>query len=186
MQVVAHRANSITLVQQALDWGCDYAEVDVWENRAGQLLVTRNPEAGGDLLEDVLALPIGLYLDVREASAALVARLVAGRGRTVVWSSTPYLARLREFDPALPVMPQAESAENLEAVLTLLKPGAVAFDERDFEEPLIRRAKQAGARVFVDRLRELDQPWHWAKAWEAGADAIQTDRPRELLRTLGR
>lgn len=186
MQVIAHRANSLALVQQAQDWGCDYAEIDVWEDAGGRLLITRHPDAGGDSLESVLALPIGLYVDVRQASAATLAQLLAGRERTVIWSDTAFLDRLHEFDATLPVMPQAGSAENLEDVLRRLKPRAVAFDQRDFTEPLIRRAKQAGAQVFVDRLREHDQPWHWDAAWKSGADAIQTDRPRELLRSLGR
>ena len=186
MQVIAHRANSLALVKQALDWGCDYAEVDVWENAAGELMVTRNVEAGGDSLDSILTLPIGLYLDVRHASANTIARALAGRERTVIWSPLSYLQRLHEFDAALPVMPQAESEEHLAAALHHLKPAAVAFDHRDFTPSLISRAQKAGARIFVDRLREHDQPWRWEAAWQAGADAIQTDRPRELLRSLGR
>ena len=186
MQVIAHRANSLDLVKQALDWGCDYAEVDVWEDPTGQLIITRQPDTGADLLESILALPVGLYLDVRHASASTLAGALAGRDRTVIWSSADFLERLHEFDSTLPVMPQAASEQHLITAIARLKPTAVAFDHRDFTAPLIGRAQQAGARIFVDRLREHDQPWHWEAAWQAGADAIQTDRPRELLRSLGR
>jgi glycerophosphoryl diester phosphodiesterase len=44
--------------------------------------------------------------------------------------------------------------------------------------------KQAGARVYVDRLGKADNPEAWQAAIDQGADGIQTDNPAALLKYL--
>lgn len=180
MQVIAHRMNSLALARQAVDLGCDFAEIDVWEKSPGAFEVTRAAADPGEELAAFLTLPIGLYVDAKGGDPGRLANQLGARERTVVWSPDDAF-----LDRTKLCMPQAVSAENLARVLAHT-PRHVAFDHRDFTAELVALAKAAGALVFVDRLRENDNPWKWEEAQQMGADGIQTDRPRELLKWLGR
>lgn len=173
--------NSLALVNQAIDLGCDFAEIDVWENE--EFLVARAAAQPGDPLAAILARPIGLYIDFKSGRAPQLAQLLEGRDKTLVWAND--LQQLAAL-PGANVMPQAIDEASLHAVLTRFSPTHIAFDDHDFTPALVAVAKAAGAKVFVDRLRESDNPWKWEEAQQWGADGIQTDRPRELLQWLGR
>jgi glycerophosphoryl diester phosphodiesterase len=182
MQVIAHRMNSLAQVRQALDWQCHFAEVDVWE-QGGEFRMGRSAETALEPLAEALALPIGLYLDLKQGDPSRLAALLTARtSPTVVWA--PSLELLRPLRPY--ALPQAGSQEELTLAIAALAPQQVAFDHRDFTPELITLAQNAGAKIFVDRFRENDNPWKWQEARDLGARAIQTDRPRELLQWLNR
>jgi glycerophosphoryl diester phosphodiesterase len=65
-----------------------------------------------------------------------------------------------------------------------LHPKVLAFDSHDFLPEVIAVARQAGVQIYVDRLGAADNAEAWQAAIDAGADGIQTDKPRELVEFL--
>ncbi|HYV62952.1 MAG TPA: glycerophosphodiester phosphodiesterase family protein [Bryobacteraceae bacterium] len=51
-------------------------------------------------------------------------------------------------------------------------------------DDVIRVAREAGVKIFVDRLGPADNEAAWRDAIARGADGIQTDRPAELIQFL--
>ena len=183
MQVIAHRANTRAALEEALALGCDYAEVDVYTVAGGQLIVTRDPVQSGALeLAEILSLPIGLYLDVKQADAATLALALRGRPRTVVWGSNGYLAELLALDAHLGRDAAGAIGGTSGGSLALVDAARGGVCGVDFGPELVERALAAGAQIFVDRLGEHDTEEHWERARQLGATAIQTDRPADLLR----
>ncbi len=140
-----------------------------------------------EALELARASKIGIYVDVKNASAAdLVSHIEAFQmsERVVIYCGLPLAKQLLALNPILKVMPEAFSVERAKTLLEQLHPKVLAFDKRDFTPDVIALAKAAGVRIYVDRLDAADTPEAWQAAVDAGADGIQTDRPRELVEFL--
>ena len=202
--VIAHRAahaghpeNSLAAIRAAIALGVDFVELDVRTAADGTLVLKHDALAPGDVglarFDDALALLEGsktdLYLDWKTATAEAIARSLKRHGmagRAVVYGSVEKLAALQKLEPAARVMPEAVSIEHLQKTIQMLHPRVIAFDRRDFVDPVIAVAKAAKLDVFVDRLGPDDNAAAWSDAIRRGATGIQTDKPEELMALLRR
>lgn len=203
-RVIAHRGahaghpeNSLAAVRAGIAMGVHYVELDVRTAADGTLVLKHDALAPEDVglarFDDALALLAGaktdLYLDWKAATAEAIAESLRRHGmtqRAVVYGSVEKLAALQKLEPAVRVMPEAVSVERLRKTMETLHPRVVAFDRRDFVDPVIAVAKGAGMEVYVDRLGADDNETAWLDAWRRGATGIQTDKPEELLALLRR
>ena len=127
---------------------------------------------------------IGVYVDVKDAGAAVLATHIESHGmadRVVMYCGIGLGKQLATLNPKLKIMPEASSVEHVTVVVEELHPFVVAFDARDFTAPIIAVVKRAGAKIYVDRMGSTDAPEGWQSAIDSGADGIQTDRPGELV-----
>jgi glycerophosphoryl diester phosphodiesterase len=131
---------------------------------------------------------IGIYADTKDASpAALLGKLkkFGMLSHTVVFGyHLEFFEGVAKLNPDVWIMPEAKNETVLRELLREFKLKVVAFDAGDFKEPLIAMTKQAGAKIYVDRLGKADNPESWQAAIDQGADGIQTDHPAELLKYL--
>ena len=203
-RVIAHRGahaghpeNSLAAVRAGIEMGVHYVELDVRTAPDGTLVLKHDALAPGDVglarFDEALALlapsKTDLYLDWKAATAEALVEYLRRHGmtqRAVVYGSVEKLAALQKLEPAVRVMPEAVSVEHLRKTLETLHPRVIAFDRRDFNDPVIAVAKAARVDIFVDRLGADDNEAAWLDAWRRGATGIQTDKPKELLALLRR
>jgi glycerophosphoryl diester phosphodiesterase len=130
---------------------------------------------------------IGVYVDVKNASARDLVSHIDGHGMTghvVIYCGLNLAKAIQDLNPELKVMPESNSVEHTRLLLEQLHPKVIAFGARDFTPDVIAAAKQASAEIYVDRMGPTDAPEGWQSAIDAGADGIQTDRPGPLVEYL--
>lgn len=133
---------------------------------------------------------IGIYADTKDAAPeALLGALKKYHmlSHTVIYGyNMEFYKGVAKLDPDAWIMPEAVHHDQpaLQDLLQEFHLKVVAFSAGDFKEPLISMTKQAGAKIYVDRLGNADNPVAWQAAIDAGADGIQTDRPAGLLKYL--
>ena len=130
---------------------------------------------------------IGIYVDVKNASASDLVSHIDGHGmsgRVVIYCGLNLAKQIQALNPKLKVMPEASSVDRAMTLIEQLHPKVLAFDARDFVPEIIAVVKQAGIQIYVDRLGPADKPEIWQAAIDSGADGIQTDKPRELVKYL--
>lgn len=130
---------------------------------------------------------IGVYIDSKrispaDAIAAIERHQMADH--VVIYGAPAYLKEIAASRPRLKVMPEAGSPQHLKNMLDAMPLKVVAFDNRDFNDPTLEIARQAGVEIYVDRLGPADNPQFWQDAIDRGATGIQTDRPAELVAYL--
>jgi glycerophosphoryl diester phosphodiesterase len=130
---------------------------------------------------------IGIYVDVKNASAQDLVTHIDGHGMTdhvVIYCRPNLCKQIEDLNPKLKVMPESNSVEHSKMLIDLLHPKVIAFGAGDFKPEVIAVVKQANAGVYVDRMGTTDAPEGWQSAIDAGADGIQTDRPGPLVEYL--
>ncbi len=130
---------------------------------------------------------IGVYVDCKYiAPANLVNALEEANmsDRVVIYGGAEFLKQVAALRPELKIMPEAGSIERLQSLLAAIPLKVVAFDARDFLDPVIAVARKARADVYVDRLGPADTEASWQDAIDRGATGIQTDHPVELAAYL--
>jgi glycerophosphoryl diester phosphodiesterase len=130
---------------------------------------------------------IGIYVDVKQASAKDLVEHIDGHGMTdhvVIYAGLRLSKEIEALNPKLKVMPESDSVENVKKLIEELHPKVIAFGARDWKPEIIRLAKEAHADVYVDRMGITDAPAGWQSAIDEGANGIQTDRPAELVKYL--
>jgi glycerophosphoryl diester phosphodiesterase len=147
-------------------------------------------KVGLPTLDDFLKAVAGkvdLYFDAKAiAPEALAAALekYGVVGRTVVYGSSDYLARLKAINPRIRLLAPLESAEQIEALARELKPYAMDANWEILSRDLISRCHTLGIQVFSDALGQHERIEDYQKAMGWGIDAIQTDQPLRLLRAI--
>ncbi len=140
--------------------------------------------------DDVLAFArgrVGLYVDVKQAAAADLIDAIERRGmaaQVAIYGGFDLLREISRLRPDLLLLPEAFSVENVGKIAAAWKPRVIAFDARDFFDPVVAAALAAKAEIWVDRLGAQDQPRYWQDAIDRGAAGIQTDHPKELVEFL--
>ena len=155
--------------------------------------IKKGPEFAGtkvpsfDQVLDLARGKIGIYVDVKNASASDLVTHIDGHGMTdhvVIYCGPSLCKQIEELNPKLKVMPESNSVEHSRMVVDLLHPKVIAFGAEDWKPEVVAVAKQANAEVYVDRMGDTDAPEGWQSAIDAGADGIQTDRPAALVAYL--
>jgi glycerophosphoryl diester phosphodiesterase len=155
--------------------------------------VKSGPEFAGtripafDQVLDLARGKIGIYVDVKNASAQDLVSHIDGHGMTdhvVIYCSLSLAKQIQALNPKLKVMPESNSVEHATLLVEQLHPKVLAYGARDFTAEIIAVAKRANADVYVDRMGPTDAPEGWQAAIDAGADGIQTDRPGALVEYL--
>jgi glycerophosphoryl diester phosphodiesterase len=130
---------------------------------------------------------IGIYVDVKYASAADLVNHIDGHGMTddvVIYCGLGLAKQILELNPELKVMPESSTADHAKVLIDQLHPRVIAFDAKDFVPEIISVVKGSGVQIYVDRMGLTDAPEGWQSAIDAGADGIQTDRPGPLVEYL--
>jgi glycerophosphoryl diester phosphodiesterase len=213
---LAHAENTIPAFEEAIRVGADFIEVDVRTSVDGKLVLSHDAtvdrctngkgrvaemtfeqlealDAGGakipsfDQVLDLARGKIGIYVDVKNASAADLVSHIDGHAMTdhvVIYCGANLCKQIVDLNPKLKVMPESASVEHARMLIGLLHPKVIAFDAKDFAPSIIVIAKEAHAEIYVDRMGKTDAPEGWQSAIDAGADGIQTDRPGPLVEYL--
>lgn len=127
---------------------------------------------------------IGIYVDLKAADPAVVARMLeqAGMAGDAVWyAGTGPLRKVREVCPKCIPMPDPGEEKNLPRVVSLLSPSVVASSWDNLTPGLVARTHEAGALLFVDDGGAET----WEKMLSMGVDGIQTDEVKGLVALLG-
>jgi glycerophosphoryl diester phosphodiesterase len=132
---------------------------------------------------------VGVYLDKsgRIPASALVDAIRAHGDlqSTVIYADPATLEELLRTEPQtirmLPRPPQ--NLGDMPDVVTRMAPAVFGAALRDVTPEKVAACHAIGAKVFVNVLSK-DEPSGWAQAIECGADALETDRPREALAYL--
>lgn len=135
---------------------------------------------------DALGEKTGAYLDAKDIPPeSLLAAMRTHRllGRSVVYQSEQYLAKLRALDANVRAMPPLRSAADFERVAAT-KPFAVDANWQALSEELIGRLHSAGIKVFSDALGRNETVEKYLQAIGWGIDVIQTDHPLRVLRAV--
>jgi glycerophosphoryl diester phosphodiesterase len=130
---------------------------------------------------------IGIYLDVKQASAKDIVSHIDRHGMTdhvVIYAGLALSKEIQALNPKLKVMPESENVDTVKRLIKELQPKVIAFSAHDWKPEIIRLAKEAQAEVYVDRMGSTDSPAGWQAAIDEGADGIQTDRPAGLVQYL--
>ena len=130
---------------------------------------------------------IGIYVDVKNASATDLVSHIDGHGMTdhvVIYCKLDLAKQILALNPRLKVMPESRTVDNVHLLVEQLHPKVIAYGAGDFTPEIIAAAKQAHAAIYVDRMGNTDGPEGWQSAIDAGADGIQTDRPGPLVAYL--
>jgi glycerophosphoryl diester phosphodiesterase len=128
-----------------------------------------------------------VYVDVKNASPEALLAALESTGmtdRVVVYAGLEYLKRLQSMKSSIRVMPESVSVPVMHRILNELKPKVIAFSASDWQDDIIKLARDAGADLFVDRLGKDDNSSAWQDAVDRGATGIQTDHPAELVKFL--
>ncbi len=129
----------------------------------------------------------GIYVDSKAISAkALIEALESQKmlDKVVVYGGVNLLKEVQALRPQVRIMPESVNLTVVQQIVTELKPQVIAFGARDFQDDIIRVARDSGAGVFVDRLGSDDTEKSWQDAIDRGATGIQTDHPAELVQYL--
>jgi len=155
--------------------------------------IKSGPEFAGTKIptfDDVLDLArgkIGVYVDVKHASAQDLVSHIDGHGMTenvVIYCGLNLAKQIQELNPKLKVMPESVNLEHAKVLIDQLHPKVIAFGAGDFTPEIIAVVKQGNAKIYVDRMGTTDNPEGWQAAIDAGADGIQTDLPGPLVEYL--
>jgi len=159
--------------------------LDAGIKRGPEFARTRIPTF--DEVLDLAGGRIGIYVDVKYATAADLVSHIQAHGMTdnvVMYCGLPLAKQILSLNSNLKVMPEASTVEHARTLLDELHPKVIAFDAKDFTPGIISVVRNAGTRIYVDRMGPTDDPEGWQAAIDAGADGIQTDRPGPLVEFL--
>ncbi|GGG87574.1 hypothetical protein GCM10011585_34590 [Edaphobacter dinghuensis] len=126
---------------------------------------------------------INVYVDTKYADPQqLIDTIVRHdmQDHVVIYGNPFFLYEVHKIRPTLKVMPEALSPDICKLFVRAMQLQVIAFDASDFKDPVIACAKDANAKIFVDRLGDADNPEAWQKAIDEGAAGIQTNLPAEL------
>jgi len=138
---------------------------------------------------------IGVYLDLKDAPVADMARLIAARGmeRQVMWYAGPAeFDKLRQCCPSCIPAPDPGPLQNLPPLIERFSPEVVTTVWEHHSAAMVVTCHAAGAMVIPDEdfgavradLAAGKTPRCWVEAVAWGSDGIQTDAPEELIAFL--
>lgn len=130
---------------------------------------------------------INVYVDTKDADAQQLVDAIVRKDmqdHVVIYGNPFFLYEVHKIRPALKVMPEALSPDICKLFVRAMRLEVIAFDAGDFRDPVIGCARDAHARIFVDRLGDADTPETWQSAIDLGAAGIQTNLPAELASYL--
>ena len=130
---------------------------------------------------------INVYVDTKYADPQQLIDTIMHhdmQDHVVIYGNPFFLYDVHKINPALKVMPEAITSDICKFLVRGYQPKVIAFDANDFKDDVIGCAKQANAKIYVDRLGDADNPETWQKAIDQGADGIQTNLPGELAQYL--
>jgi glycerophosphoryl diester phosphodiesterase len=126
---------------------------------------------------------INVYVDTKYADPQQLVDTIVRHDmldHVVIYGNPFFLYEVHKIRPTLKVMPEAITPDICKLLVRAMQPQVIAFDAHDFTGPVIGCAKDAKAKIYVDRLGDADNPETWQKAIDLGAAGIQTNLPAEL------
>lgn len=213
VRIIAHRGNSAVLPENSMaafrsatTLGAHMIELDVWLSREGVPVVIhdetvdrtttgRGPVSALSLeqlrrlaipeLEDVLALPVAVNVEIKTAAAVQpVVDLVFGRKDVLVSSfDLEALDFLRRLAPELPLGYLSSKSDCDTALERAIAAGAFSFHlpRTAVSARLVERAHASKLRVLA---YTVDQAAEGRRLFELGVDGIFTNDPARMLAIL--
>lgn len=129
----------------------------------------------------------GFYFDAKDIAPEELAEALARHEvveEAVVYGGETLLAKLKEINPRIRVMPGLDDPAELDPAAARLKPFAFDVKWDILSEELIARCHAAGALVFSDSVGRHDNAADMLQAMEQGIDLIQTDQPMRFWRAV--
>jgi len=143
------------------------------------------------LLGEELALAkdrIGIYLDWKDAEPETVVRLLQEFDMTrdvLVHADEDICRRVRALDASVPLMPGADSVEEVRALAKSLQPEVIEVRWRSFSEEAVRVCHDLGILCATSLAGGRgDTAEEMRRAVAARVDMIETDEPEMLLEVL--
>jgi glycerophosphoryl diester phosphodiesterase len=130
---------------------------------------------------------INVYVDTKYADPQQLVDTIVHhdmQDHVVIYGNPFFLYEVHKIRPTLKVMPETISPDICKFMVRAMQPQVLAFDANDFKDGVIGCAKDANAKIYVDRLGDADNPETWQKAIDLGAAGIQTNLPAELATYL--
>jgi glycerophosphoryl diester phosphodiesterase len=161
-------------------------KLDLGAGYAPQWKGTRVPS-----FEEILQLckgKIGIYLDLKAASVPQLVKIIKeyNMERNIVWyipaNRTREINQLAEVCPNCILMPDAGKEDNVNEIISRLKPDVLATDMGSLSEGYVTKAHDGFALVFCDEDKGTTDEWAKMISWKT--DGIQTDDPEGLIRFL--
>ena len=130
---------------------------------------------------------VGLYFDAKAIDPKTLAAALDKYGvleRTVVYGSPSFLARVKEANPKIKLLPPLYSPAAIEAMARELQPYAFDTEWNLLSPELIAKCHGLGIKVFSDALGDHEKIEEYQKVMDWGIDLIQTDHPLRLFRAI--
>jgi glycerophosphoryl diester phosphodiesterase len=130
---------------------------------------------------------IQLYVDAKDIAPEALVQALERHGlidRAVVYQNATYLEKLKAIAPRLRRMPPLRDPSKLEEIMKRVDPYAFDTNWTILSKSLIDRCHARGVKVFSDALGNHETIAHYQRAIAEGIDAIQTDHPLRVLRSI--
>ncbi|HEY9257928.1 hypothetical protein, partial [Chitinophaga sp.] len=103
-----------------------------------------------------------------------------------------FATQLREWNPALPIMPRAHNVKEINEILTMGKFPVIHVDDSFYTDSLMQRITHSGTRIWINALgkyddmegQQADSGFDQRLKDAKYANAIQTNFPEKLLAYL--
>ena len=129
-----------------------------------------------------------IYVDNKSGPPEKVMSAIEKHGMVkdvVIYDSVERLRAFKRIHPEVWIMPDhPQTAEELTALLSSLKPETLDGNIRNWNGAQVAVARRGGAEVWVDNLGESDTEQGFEISVSMDVDGIQTDHPAELLEFL--
>jgi glycerophosphoryl diester phosphodiesterase len=136
---------------------------------------------------------VGIYIDPKDVRLSRVVAMLRERDMVagaVVYCDVLQAMEVKRLEPKLAIMPGPEQWLLVhgvaEDVARSLKAEYIDSHVIAWTKDAVEGAHRGGAKVCVDIMGPTDNSEGWQRAIDLGVDGMQTDRPDELLRFLGR
>jgi glycerophosphoryl diester phosphodiesterase len=134
---------------------------------------------------------VHIYVDHKEAPTDQVFEMIKRFGmerQVIVYNGPEGLKEWKRIAPGIPVMPSLPDEYRREGGVAefekLLAAEVVDGNLVEWTKELVEQCHALGVKVYVDNLGPNDDPAGFRKAFEMGADGIQTDYPDRLIAYL--
>ncbi len=128
---------------------------------------------------------IDVYLDAKGAGPEQIVELIARHdmfASTIVYHEASAHQAMHRLEPAVRAMlprPPSDLSE-LPAIAEHVRPSTFGTSSREIDLATCDACHEVGAEVFVN-VMGADDPDGWQHAIDCGADALETDKPVEML-----
>lgn len=136
---------------------------------------------------------INLYLDIKEADPEKIVALLDKyqmRERVVVYCSPQQIFQWKKLAPTIPIITSPSSNVKtpfeFEAFVLSFPISVLDGNIKTYSAEIIQKLTEINIPIWLDTLEDDDTPQGWEMAIGLNINALQTDRPKELIEYLSK